>query len=115
MKAFKFYPFHPELHIASFVDDSVNPYFGRAHKVLLPSEADVQQMRQQRAEQVLCYIVVVVVVLSYIVVLQIALEQSTPSKRARGTPKRGRDEAPSAVPEEKNEDKKTKTDEPPTN
>lgn len=53
MKALKFYPFHPELPVAPFVDDSINPYFGRASKVLLPTEADVQRLREERAQQVI--------------------------------------------------------------
>ncbi len=50
MRAYKFYPFHPELPVASFVDDSINPYFGRATKVLLPSESDIEQLKRERAE-----------------------------------------------------------------
>ncbi len=51
MRTFKFYPWHPELPIAPFVDDLINPYFGRASRVLLPSPQEAEQLARVHALQ----------------------------------------------------------------
>ena len=75
MRTYKFYPHHPELLVGPFVDDQINPYFGRASKVLLPSREDVELLQRQHEEYQAA-----------------AAAATTPSKRSRGTPKRTRDE-----------------------
>jgi hypothetical protein len=83
MRTLKFYPWHPELPIAPFVDDLVNPYFGRATRVLLPSPEEAEQLSRAHAlEQA-----------------DAAAAAATPSKRSRGTPKRARDASPAAAAE----------------
>lgn len=51
MKTYKFYPHHPELVIEAFVDDGINPYFGKASQVLLPTREDVERVNQERQEE----------------------------------------------------------------
>ncbi len=97
LRTFKFYPYHPELIIAPFVDDQINPYFGKATRVLLPSGEDVERLRADYAEQQAA-----------------AAAAATPSKRARSTPKRGREHSPGApaeLPAEAEGEKKAKLDE----